>query len=473
MAQTDDKPDASNSAPIEQQLYAIRQKIQPRAVHGVFANWRVAMVLLTQLVYFGLPWLKWDDRQAVLFDLAARKFYIFGLVFWPQDFVYLTGLLILSALALFLFTAVAGRLWCGYACPQTVYTEVFMWVEQWLEGDHVARKKLDAAPWSANKLKRRGAKHLVWFAIALWTGFTFVGYFTPIQTLAAEVASWTLGPWESFWILFYAFATWGNAGFMREQVCKYMCPYARFQSVMFDSDTLTVTYDTSRGEPRGARGKKVDFQAQGLGACVDCGVCVQVCPTGIDIRNGMQYECIGCAACIDGCDQIMDKMGYPRGLIRYTTENVVKGKYPDSGILKHILRPRTLIYSVLMLVIGGAFLVSLATRVPLRVDVVRDRVALSKETDDGLIENVYRLQLINKDGRAHRYTIEAEGIPGLQIVTSQAVISAEPLQTVDIPVSLVADPVELKGRSIEVQFTVRATDAPDIVDEVKTKFFNR
>ena len=473
MAQTDDKPDAPNSAPIEQQLYAIRQKIQPRAVHGVFANWRVAMVLLTQLVYFGLPWLKWDDRQAVLFDLAARKFYIFGLVFWPQDFVYLTGLLILSALALFLFTAVAGRLWCGYACPQTVYTEVFMWVEQWLEGDHVARKKLDAAPWSANKLKRRGAKHLVWFAIALWTGFTFVGYFTPIQTLAAEVASWTLGPWESFWILFYAFATWGNAGFMREQVCKYMCPYARFQSVMFDSDTLTVTYDTSRGEPRGARGKKVDFQAQGLGACVDCGVCVQVCPTGIDIRNGMQYECIGCAACIDGCDQIMDKMGYPRGLIRYTTENVVKGKYPDSGILKHILRPRTLIYSVLMLVIGGAFLVSLATRVPLRVDVVRDRVALSKETDDGLIENVYRLQLINKDGRAHRYTIEAEGIPGLQVVTSQALISAEPLQTVDIPVSLVADPVELKGRSIEVQFTVRATDAPDIVDEVKTKFFNR
>jgi cytochrome c oxidase accessory protein FixG len=276
MAQTDDKPDASNSAPIEQQLYAIRQKIQPRAVHGVFANWRVALVLLTQLVYFGLPWLKWDDRQAVLFDLAARKFYIFGLVFWPQDFVYLTGLLILSALALFLFTAVAGRLWCGYACPQTVYTEVFMWVEQWLEGDHVARKKLDAAPWSVNKLKRRGAKHLVWFAIALWTGFTFVGYFTPIQTLAAEVASWTLGPWESFWILFYAFATWGNAGFMREQVCKYMCPYARFQSVMFDSDTLTVTYDTSRGEPRGARGKKVDFQAQGLGACVDCGVCVQV-----------------------------------------------------------------------------------------------------------------------------------------------------------------------------------------------------
>ena len=476
MAQTDDKPDAPNSAPIEQQLYAIRQKIQPRAVHGVFANWRVALVLVTQLVYYGLPWLKWDDRQAVLFDLAARKFYVFGLVFWPQDFVYLTGLLILSALALFLFTAVAGRLWCGYACPQTVYTEVFMWVEQWLEGDHVARKKLDKSPWNIAKLKKRGAKHLVWFAIALWTGFTFVGYFTPIQTLAAEVASWTLGPWESFWILFYAFATWGNAGFMREQVCKYMCPYARFQSVMFDADTLTVTYDTSRGEPRGARGKKVDYQAAGLGACgacVDCGVCVQVCPTGIDIRNGLQYECIGCAACIDGCDQIMDKMGYPRGLIRYTTENVVKGKYSDKGIAKHILRPRTILYSVLMLVIGGAFLVSLATRVPLRVDVVRDRVALSKETDDGLIENVYRLQLINKDGRAHRYTLSAQGIPGLQIVTTGREIHAAPLQTIDVVASLVADPLQLQGRSIEVTFRIQSLDDPRVHDTVSTRFFNR
>jgi len=459
--------------PVEQQLYAIRQTIQTRAVHGVFANWRIALVLLTQTLYYGLPWLHWDNRQAVLFDLAARKFYIFGLVFWPQDFVYLTGLLILSALALFLFTAVAGRLWCGYACPQTVYTEIFMWVESWLEGDHVARKKLDKSPWNGNKLRKRGLKHLVWFAIALWTGFTFVGYFTPIQTLAAEVARLSLGPWETFWVLFYAFATWGNAGFMREQVCKYMCPYARFQSVMFDSDTLTVTYDSSIGEPRGPRGKKIDYKAKGLGTCVDCGVCVQVCPTGIDIRNGLQYECIGCAACIDGCDQIMDKMGYPHGLIRYTTENVVKGKYPDSGILRHILRPRTIIYIVLLTAITGAFLFSLVTRVPLRVDVVRDRAALSKETDEGLIENVYRLQLINKDGQAHRYTIKAQGINGLQVVTASREITAEPLQTIDIPVSLIADPAELKGRSIEVTFTIQATDTPRIREDVATKFFNR
>ena len=468
----ENKP-ASSEAPIEQQLYAIRQTIQTRAVHGIFANWRVALVLITQLVYYGLPWLQWDSRQAVLFDLAARKFYIFGLVFWPQDFVYLTGLLILAALSLFLFTAVAGRLWCGYACPQTVYTEIFMWVESWLEGDHVARKKLDASPWNANKLKKRGLKHVAWFALALWTGFTFVGYFTPIKELAVEFVSFGLGPWEAFWIFFYAFATWGNAGFMREQVCKYMCPYARFQSVMFDSDTLTVTYDNSIGEPRGPRSKKTDYKAAGLGTCVDCNVCVQVCPTGIDIRNGLQYECIGCAACIDGCDQIMDKMGYPRGLIRYTTENVVKGKYPDSGILKHILRPRTIIYTVLLTAIASAFLYSLATRVPLRVDVVRDRVALSKETDEGMIENVYRLQLINKDDQTHRYTIQAEGINGLQVVTASREVSAAPLQTIDIPVSLIADPVDLKGRSIEVTFNIRSTDDPGIHTEVGTKFFNR
>jgi len=394
-------------------------------------------------------------------------------VFWPQDFVYLTGLLILSALLLFLFTAVAGRLWCGYACPQTVYTEIFMWVENWFEGDHIARRKLDTSPWNAAKLKKRGLKHLVWFVIALWTGFTFVGYFTPVKTLAAEVASMGLGPWETFWILFYAFATWGNAGFMREQVCKYMCPYARFQSVMFDSDTLVISYDPGRGEPRGARSKKTDYKAAGLGACVDCGVCVQVCPTGIDIRNGLQYECIGCAACIDGCDQIMDKMGYPRGLIRYTTENAVKGKYSDQSIIRHILRPRTLIYTVLLGTIAAAFLYSLATRVPLRVDVVRDRVALSKETDDGLIENVYRLQIINKDNAPHRYTIGASGIPGLKVVSAGREIAAAPLETIDVPVSLVADPTDLKGRSIEVTVHIQAADDARIRDDVSTKFFNR
>lgn len=300
---------------IEQTLFEVRKKIYPRALTGWFATWRWVLVWFTQTIFYGGAWLTWNGRQAILFDLAARKFHIFGLVLWPQDFIYLAVLLVVSALSLFLFTAIAGRLFCGYACPQTVYTEIFMWVERKIEGDRSARMRLDRQPLSAKKIGLKSAKHATWAAIALWTGFTFVGYFTPIRDLGREVLSLSLGPWESFWILFYGFATYGNAGWMREQVCKYMCPYARFQSAMFDKDTLTITYDAARGEPRGPRNKKADLSTLGLGSCIDCEICVQVCPTGIDIRDGLQYECIGCAACVDGCDQVMDKMGYAKGLI--------------------------------------------------------------------------------------------------------------------------------------------------------------
>ena len=316
-----------NSAEVD--LFEVRKTIYPRAVHGVFAAWRWGLVIFTQVIFYGLPWLVWNGRQAVLFDLGARRFYIFDLVLWPQDFIFLTGILIISALSLFLFTAVAGRLWCGYACPQTVYTELFMWIERHIEGDRSKRMKLDRAPWSARKIGIKAAKHGAWIAVALWTGITFVGYFTPIRALLPAFATFNLGPWETFWVFFYGFATYGNAGWMREQVCKYMCPYARFQGVMFDPDTLIITYDPARGEPRGSRPKSVDPRAKGLGDCVDCEICVQVCPTGIDIRNGLQYECIACGACIDGCDQVMDKMGYPRGLIRYSTENAMRGKYVE------------------------------------------------------------------------------------------------------------------------------------------------
>ncbi|MDD4882184.1 MAG: cytochrome c oxidase accessory protein CcoG, partial [Gallionellaceae bacterium] len=287
-----------STEPEELKLYEVRQKIYPRAVQGLFNNWRIALVVFTQILYYGLPWLNWNGRQAVLFDLGARKFFLFDWVFWPQDFVWLAAILIMSALGLFLFTAVAGRLWCGYACPQTVYTELFMWVESWFEGDYKKQQKLNTMPWNGEKIARRGGKHLAWIAISLWTGFTLVAYYTPASALLQELVTWNLGPWETFWIFFYAFATWGFAGFMREQVCKYMCPYARFQSAMFDDDTLIITYDYQRGDPRGARGKNADYKAQGLGDCVDCNICVQVCPTGIDIRNGLQYMCIGCAACI-------------------------------------------------------------------------------------------------------------------------------------------------------------------------------
>jgi cytochrome c oxidase accessory protein FixG len=396
-------------------LYRKGQKIQPKAVQGLFVKWRWAFVWLTQLLFYGLPWLMWNDRQALLFDLGARRFYIFGLVFYPQDFIYLTALLLLSAYALFLFTAVAGRLWCGYACPQTVYTEIFMWIERRIEGNRAARLRLDAAPWSAHKIARRSAKHAAWIAVALATGFTFVGYFTPIRELAVQAAAFELSGWESFWTFFYGLATYGNAGFMREQVCKYMCPYARFQSAMFDKDTLIISYDSARGEPRGARGKKADAKALGLGSCVDCGQCVQVCPTGIDIRKGLQYECIGCAACVDACDEIMDKMGYAKGLVRYATQNGLAQGLSRRDQLRRIFRPRVLVYSSALLLIAGAVATSIALRTPFKVDVVRDRSSLARVVDDGYVENVYRLQIMNATESAQRYRVEASGLAGLAL----------------------------------------------------------
>jgi cytochrome c oxidase accessory protein FixG len=402
-----------------QGLYASEKKVYPRSVSGTFAHWRWAFVWLTQIVFYGLPWLQWGERQAVLFDLAARRFYIFGYVLYPQDFIYLTGLLVISALSLFLFTAVAGRLWCGFACPQTVYTEMFLWIERHVEGDRPHRIKLDAAPMSARKFGKKALKHGLWIGLALWTGFTFVGYFTPIQQLWAESFTLSFGPWEWFWVLFYGFATYGNAGFMREQVCKYMCPYARFQSAMFDKDTLIVSYDAVRGEPRGTRGRKDDLKAKGLGSCIDCELCVQVCPTGIDIRKGLQYECIGCAACVDVCDTVMDKMNYPRGLIRFTTQSALAtgGGAGRGFILRRVLRPRVLVYGAILLALTAAMMASLALRTPLKVDVVRDRAALSRIVAGGKLENVYRLQVMNATEQPQRYRIEAAGLEGLALAS--------------------------------------------------------
>ncbi len=442
----------------DQALYEVRRKIYPRAVHGKFAVSRWALVLLTQLVFYGVPWLSWNGRQAVLFDLAARKFYIFGLVFWPQDIVYLTVLLIASAYALFLFTAVAGRLWCGYACPQTVYTEIFMWIERVVEGDRPARIKLDRGPVSARKLALKAAKHALWIALAFWTGFTFVGYFTPIGTLGQEVLTLHTGPWETFWVLFYGFATYGNAGWMREQVCKYMCPYARFQSVMFDSDTLIITYDQERGEPRGSRGRQVDYKAKGLGDCVDCGICVQVCPTGIDIRNGLQYECIGCAACIDGCNQVMDKVGYPRGLIRYSTENALQRHYKTDRILKRVLRPRVLIYSGILWLIIVAAAITLYQRVPLKVDVIRDRGNVMRDADDPEVQNVYRLQIMNTQEAARDVRIGVSGLEGIELEAVAQPIHLSPASSRVVPVRVEAPRASGKQGSNRIQFTIEAVD---------------
>jgi len=404
-----------------QSLYEAQHKIYPRSVTGRFARLRWFIVALTQVVFYGLPWLDWGQRQAVLFDLAARRFYIFGWVLYPQDFIYLTGLLVVSALSLFLFTAVAGRLWCGFACPQTVYTEMFLWIERKVEGDRTARMRLDGVAMSPEKLVKKTFKHLLWFMLAMWTGFSFVGYFTPARDLMLEFLQTRMGSWEVFWVFFYAFATWGNAGFMREQVCKYMCPYARFQSAMFDKDTLIVSYDAERGEPRGARNRKDDFKAKGLGACVDCDLCVQVCPTGIDIRKGLQYECIGCAGCVDVCNSVMDKMGYERGLIRFTTQHALNNAWRSFEIWRHVLRPRVLVYASILGSICLALAISLAMRTPLKVDVVRDRAALSRIVAGGKLENVYRLQLMNATEQVQTYRISAVGLAGLEVASDTEV----------------------------------------------------
>ena len=442
-------------------LYEAHKKIYPRSVTGLFAKWRWFFVFATQLFFYGIPWLQWGGRQAMLFDLDTRRFYIFGLVLYPQDVIYLAAILIISAMLLFLFTAVAGRQWCGYACPQTVYTEIYLWIERKIEGDRSARIRLDAAPMSANKFSRKVAKQLVWMAVGLWTGFTFVGYFTPIRELAGHVMSWSLGPWETFWIFFYGFATYGNAGFMREQVCMYMCPYARFQSAMFDKDTLIVTYDTQRGEPRGARSKKADPKALGLGDCVNCTLCVQVCPTGIDIRNGLQYECISCAACIDVCDQVMDKVGYPRGLIRYSTERAMEEGWGRKQILRHVLRPRVLIYSSLLAVVTIALLASLFLRTPFRVDIVRDRAALARLVDGNKIENVYRIQIMNATEKPQAFTLSAEGLPGLELVTDKTV-TIDAAQALWVPVRLQLPYGGASAGSHEIHFNVTSPAIGDV-----------
>ncbi|WP_397532432.1 cytochrome c oxidase accessory protein CcoG [Roseateles sp.] len=457
-------------------LYQAQKKIYARAVSGWFATWRWALVWLTQLLFYCLPWFDWGNRQIVLFDLGARRFYIFGLVLYPQDFIYLTALLLISAYALFLFTAVAGRLWCGYACPQTVYTEIFMWIERKFEGDRAARMKLDAGPWTLEKLWRKGGKQAAWIALALWTGFTFVGYFTPIKTLTLEVAGLALGPWELFWVLFYGLATYGFAGHMREQVCKYMCPYARFQSAMFDKDTLIISYDAERGEPRGARGKKADPKALGLGSCIDCNLCVHVCPTGIDIRKGLQYECIGCAACIDVCNGVMDKMGYAPGLIRYDTQNGLQQHLSKTQLLRRLFRPRVLVYTAILFIICAALLVSLLMRTPFKVDVVRDRASLARLVEDGYIENVYRLQVMNATEVGHHFTITASGLPGLTLSRSMAVdVAPAEGRWVSVALRLPPESAAKAGTGAhEIHFRIErrgpAGASPDYTIEEKSTF---
>jgi cytochrome c oxidase accessory protein FixG len=437
---------------VEQLLYAKQEKIYPREVHGLYARLRALGVLGLLGIYYILPWLQWGGHQAVLFDLPARKFHVFFITLWPQDFIYLAALLIIAGLTLFFVTALVGRIWCGYACPQTVWTEAFLWIERKIEGSRMQQQKLDAMPMNARKLRIKATKHFLWVAFAAWTGFTFVGYFTPIIELGHRLLMFELGPWETFWVIFYGFATYGNAGWMREQVCKYMCPYARFQSAMFDRDTLIISYLPERGEPRGSRKRSADPGELGLGDCIDCTMCVQVCPTGIDIRNGLQYECIACSACIDACDDVMGKMGYEKGLIKYTTENAMEGKKT------HTIRARVVIYAMILLTIMSVFAYSVVTRTALGLDVIRDRNQLYRETTEGLIENVYILKILNMDDSGHTYKLGVQGMPGVELHMDVSTIRVAAGDVMEFAVRLRADESDLEARSSTVIFNLEATD---------------
>ena len=444
-------------------LYEAAEKIYPREIGGRFDRLsRIATITLLGLFY-AVPWLSWDERQAVLFDLPARKFYIFGLTLWPQDFPYLALLLMILAYCLFFFTAIGGRLWCGFACPQTVWTEIFIWMEQFTEGTRSQRMKLDKAPWGWNKFRRKFSKQFLWITFSMWTGFTFVGYFTPIRELGIDIIALNVGGWTLFWGLFYGFATYGNAGYMREQVCKYMCPYARFQSAMFDNDTLIISYDEARGEPRGSRKRGDDPEEKGLGSCIDCQLCVQVCPTGIDIREGLQYECIACAACIDACDSIMDRMNYPRGLIRYTTENALNHKKSS------IFRPRVLVYATILIALISILVGSLVTRTPLILDVIRDRNTLYREASGGVIENIYTLKVINQHNADREFDIDVSGIEGIALdgVPSPLVVPGG--EVLSLPVRVRAHRDNAYG-IIDIEFSITAIDEPGVAVREDSRF---
>ena len=467
MASEHDKKVAQPEPPGEEThvlyLYETRKKIYARRFSGFFRKLRKRSGIPLLLGYLLTPWLQIDGRQAILFDLPERKFHIFWMTFWPQDFMLLAWLLIIAAFVLFTVTVLVGRIWCGFSCPQSVWTMMYMGVEHFFEGGRTRRIKLDLSPWNFNKLWRKGGKHFFWLLIAFITGFNFVAYFHPIRQLTADLFVLSVDPGSLFWICLFTGMTYMNAGYLREQVCKYMCPYARFQSVMFDSDTLIVSYDEARGEPRGARKKKSDHKAQGLGECVSCSLCVQVCPVGIDIREGLQSECISCGLCIDACNAIMEKVEYAPNLISFTTENKLK-----TGTLQ-IVRPRLVAYSIVLIAMISLFLYTLITRVPLELDIVRDRAMLYRETPRGLIQNIYTLRINNMDNRDHEYLITSEGAYRFKFIGEQS-LRVKAGEVFTHLVRLELDPGLLKKGNVDVTFTIRSVDDEDLSDSEESRF---
>ena len=469
-------PAAKKAAPkpkpkMKEQVIQVHQgakRIHPKLAKGRFANLRIVMIVLTQLVFYGIPWLMWSGRQAVLFDIPSRHFYIFGAVLVPTDLLYLTGLLMVSAFGLFWWTTIAGRLWCGYACPQTVYTEIMLWIDHFVEGDRNKRLKLDKEPWNFRKIRIKALKYLLIFFVAAWTGISFSGWFVPIRQFVPAIFNGTAGGAAVGAAVFYGFMTWLFGHVMREKVCQHMCPYARFQSAMFDHDTLVISYDTERGEPRGARKKTAAKEETSLGDCINCTMCVQVCPVGIDIRDGLQYECIGCAACIDACDDIMDKMGYERGLIRYTTEAVLNHDYTDKDIKKRLLRPKVVGYGSILLAAAIGLIIGVATRQTLNVDIVKDRGVMVRENKQGLLENTYSLKITNASEETQIVTASVSGFPEIYLTgLPEKGIAVKGGDTLSVPIRVSTQPEYADKGSHPIQFTFRYRNEKAPADQAR------
>ena len=456
-------PHAKSNSP----LFAKRVRVYPQRVKGRFRRLKWAVMAATLAVYYLTPWIRWDrgieaPHQAVLIDFPARRFYFFFIELWPQEIYYVTGLLILAAVALFLTTSLAGRVWCGYTCPQTVWTDLFMLVERWIEGDRNARMRLDKAGWSADKVVKKCGKHAAWLLIAVATGGAWVFYFADAPTLAGQLLRFEASTTAYGFIALFTFTTYALGGIAREQVCTYMCPWPRIQGAMLDEESLVVTYHPARGEPRGPH--KQGQSWEGHGHCVDCNQCVAVCPTGIDIRNGQQLECITCALCIDACDSVMDKVGLPRGLISYDTlanmDRRAKGEAPRL----RLIRPRTLLYAAVIALVGAIMLYALATRETLDLSALHDRNPLYVTLANGDVRNAYTIKLLNKQHEERHYQLTVEGLKGasLDIVgvthgTATLAVPADSLRSFRVLVTAPYD--STSGRSLPITFV--ATDMTD------------